>query len=129
MPTPEFLFDDSTFVEPVPAGTPNPFPPGYQVFGQLPDGILVGVLSAATIEKPTHAHVSLSRLGGCNYRMPVTRKGRWLTMENPQCAEVRYRVPAEPFDSGKRFFRDGWCIRRWDAEAERITESEKGWQT
>ncbi len=77
----------------------------------------------------THAHFSLSRLGGCNYKMPVTRKGRWVTVENPQCADVHYRMLAEQFDSGKRFFRDGWCIRRWDAEAERITEAEKGWQT
>ena len=77
----------------------------------------------------THAWISLTRLGGCNYKMPITRKGKSVIVTDPQCPDIRYRLNAAKFDAGDRQFRDNWCIEPWSDKAERVTESERDWQT
>ena len=74
------------------------------------------------------AHVHLTRLCGCNYRVPITRKGKSVFLTDPQHSETRYRISAALFDEGKAQFRDTLCIERWSDKAERITASEMNWQ-
>ncbi len=77
----------------------------------------------------SYAWFHLTRLGGCNYRMPITRKGKSIIVIDPQNPETRYRLNAAKFDSGERQFRNSWCIEAWSDKAERVTESERNWQT
>ena len=83
--------------------------------------------------RPTHAHVSLCRLGGCNYKVPVTYRGKSVYLNDPPECGRTYRISAAKFlagyEAGDRQSRDTWSIRPWDDHAERTTESEKNWQT
>ena len=82
------------------------------------------------MEKPTHAHFSLSRLGGCNYKIPVTYQKKSVWVRDPQETELRiYRLNAAKFLAGDFQIRDSWAIRKWDERAERTMEAEKNWQT
>ena len=73
------------------------------------------------------AHICLWRLCGCNYRKPITRKGKSVYVDNPQRSDKRYRLIAAKFDAGKSQIRDSWAIRKWDDRAERICKTEKDW--
>lgn len=75
------------------------------------------------------AWFSLTRLGGCNYRQPVQRQGRSVIVADPQHPEQHYRLDAARFDADKGQVRGSWYIKPWTAEAARVTESEKNWQT
>lgn len=77
----------------------------------------------------THAYFHLTRLCGCNYRMPITRKGKSIVVTDPQDPGTRYRLNAAKFDAGERQYRDSWCIEPWTDKAARITDAEKDWQT
>ena len=79
---------------------------------------------------PTHAHISLTRLGGCNYKMPVTYKGKSVYVNDPQEVDRVYRLNLAPFLAGDYQHRDSsWSIRKWDDRSEKTTESELNWQT
>ena len=41
-----------------------------------------------------HAYFHLTRLCGCNYRMPITRKGKSIFVTDPQDPDTRYRLSA-----------------------------------
>ena len=81
---------------------------------------------AAKNRTPEFAWVHLVRLSGCNYKQPITRKGRSVYINDPQ-GQGRYRIDAAKFDAGESQYRESWGIARWDEKAERITNSEKGW--
>ena len=75
----------------------------------------------------THAHISLARLCGCNYKMPVRRAGKSVYVTDPQGTH-EYRLSAAKFDAGEYQYRDSWVIVPWSAKAERIAKSEANWQ-
>lgn len=78
---------------------------------------------------PTHAHVSLSRLGGCNYRVPVTYKGKSVYLDDPMYARS-YRINLAKFIAGDFQIRDSsWAIRRFDDRSARNCNAEQNWQT
>lgn len=84
--------------------------------------------------RPTHAHVSLVRLGGVNEKVPVTYQGASVFVPNPQAGfEGRpghcYRLKAAPFIAGESQYRSDWSIRRWDDKSERAAQAESNWQT
>ncbi|MEE9366699.1 MAG: hypothetical protein V3W44_08440 [Dehalococcoidales bacterium] len=79
-------------------------------------------------ENAKFAWISLCRLGGCNYKRPVEYRGKSVYVEDPH-KETTYRLSAAKFIAGKTQIRDSWAICLWDATAERITESERNWQT
>lgn len=74
------------------------------------------------------AYVSLVRLGGCNFRMPVEYRGKSVYVKDPQM-DVTYRLNAAKFLAGEGQYRDSWGIRMWDGHAAARMESEKNWQT
>ncbi len=86
-------------------------------------------MATDTVARPTHAWFSLVRLGGCNYKAPITRKGKSIIVGDPQGSSRRYRINAALFDAGKRQFRNSWCIQAWGEKAERTAEAERNWQT
>lgn len=76
-------------------------------------------------ETTDFAWVSLARLCGCNYRVPVTRKGKSVIVPDPQHDDQRYRINAAEFDAGHNQVRRSWCIEKWSEKAARITASER----
>lgn len=83
-----------------------------------------------TQSKPTHAHFSITRLGGVNEKMPVTYLGKSVFVEDPQIPGKMYRLNAAKFIAGDHQIRDGsWAIKKWDARSEQMAESERNWQT
>ena len=86
-------------------------------------------MKAQTETKPTHAHVSLTRLGGVNERVPVTYRGKSVYVPDPQEQGKTYRLNAEKFIAGDFQTRDSWAFRPWDERAARTAEAEKNWQT
>ena len=93
----------------------------------------VGEGTAATPEAPQlepaeFAHISLTRLCGCNYKQPVVKRTtRYVYIQRPQRPGT-FRVDAAKFDAGKSQFRAEWSIRRWDAHAEEVCARERNWQ-
>ena len=82
------------------------------------------------MENPTHAHISLSRLGGVNIKAPVVYRGKSVYMDSPNGNGKTFRLNAKKFIAGETSqIRDSYAIRPWDAKAERTAESEKNWQT
>jgi len=75
----------------------------------------------------TEAWVHLTRLCGCNYRVPVQRRGQSLYVRDPQ-GPTTYRLSAATFDAGRPQFRDSWCIEPWTARAEQVQADESNWQ-
>jgi len=83
-----------------------------------------------TMTNPTHAHFSITRLGGVNLKMPVIYKGKSVIVEDPQEAGRMYRINAAKFIAGDTQFRDSsWAICKWDDRSERTAEAEANWQT
>ena len=77
-----------------------------------------------------YAWLHLTRLGGCNYKVRAVPYGKnSIHITDPQTRERHYRIKRDVFLRGERQFRDSWCIEQWSDKAERITESEKNWQT
>lgn len=74
--------------------------------------------------KPTHAHISLAQLVGCNYKMPVSYQGGAVIVRHPQDAGRFFRLSAAKFLAGQYQSRGEWVICSWDARAEQITASE-----
>ena len=76
--------------------------------------------------RPTHAHASLTRLGGVNLKIPVQYRGNsvFLTVQ-----DETYRIRADRFLAGENQFRDSWSLRVWDARAEKTAMDEADWQT
>jgi hypothetical protein len=76
------------------------------------------------------AWVHLTRLCGCNYKVPVVAFGKnSLHLTDPQQSDQHYRLNRRKFLAGERQYRDSWCIERWSDRAEQRTESERNWQT
>ncbi len=83
-----------------------------------------------TQSNPTHAHFSITRLGGVNEKTPVTYCGKSVFVEDPQQRGKTYRLNAAKFIAGDWQYRDSsWAIRKWDGRSEQMAESEKNWQT
>ena len=79
---------------------------------------------------PTHAHISITRLGGVNIKTLVKYKGKSVYVADPDGNGGTYRINAAKFIAGETQYRDGsWAIRKWDDWSERTAESEKNWQT
>ena len=79
---------------------------------------------------PTHAHFSITRLGGVNIKVPVTYKGKSVIVEDPQQPGKMYRINAAKFIAGDYQFRDSsWAIRKWDDQSDLTAEAEANWQT
>ena len=79
------------------------------------------------MEKPNFAYIRLARVGGCNFKMPVTYKGKSVYVNDPQVGKT-YRLSAEKFINGINQIRDAsWVISPWNDAAERRTESERNW--
>jgi hypothetical protein len=86
--------------------------------------------TATATAQARFAWVSLTRLCGCNYKVPVARKGKSIIIVvDPQRRDTRYRIDAARFDAGERQFRGSWCIEAWSDKAARTMESERDWQT
>lgn len=76
------------------------------------------------------AWLHLTRLCGCNYKVPVVAFGKnSLHLTDPQSPERNYRINRNKFVNGQRQFRDSWCIEMWSEKAEKRCEDEKNWQT
>jgi len=76
-----------------------------------------------------YAYVHLTRLCGCNFKQPVTVKGNFIFVHDPQDKSTRYRINRKDFESGKRAFRNSWVVELWTESSARRTESELNWQT
>ena len=74
------------------------------------------------------AWVHLTRLCGCNYRVPTRRKGVSIYVEDPQRKERTFRLSAAAFDAGERQYHGSWCIERYDDRAARRCAEEENWQ-
>ena len=80
----------------------------------------------------THAWISLCRLCGTNYKLPITRTGKSVALvvvSQPQTSGKTFRIDAAKFDAGITQVRGSWAIKPWNAEAEEIMAREKNWQT
>ena len=77
--------------------------------------------------KPTHAHLSITRLGGVNERVPVEYKGK--SVYATDLYGKKYRLNAATFLAGEYQLRGSWAFRPWDDKAERAAKAEKNWQT
>jgi len=75
------------------------------------------------------AWIRLNRLCGCNYKRPITRKGKSVMVADPHQPEKMYRLSAATFDAGGTQCRNSWAISPWNDHAERTTTSERNWQT
>lgn len=79
------------------------------------------------IAKPTHAHISLTRLCGVNNKVEVEYKGKSVYVKD---GNNTFRLSAEKFIKGQTQFRDGClAIRPWDDKSERTAKAEANWQT
>lgn len=76
-----------------------------------------------------YAWVRLTRLCGCNYKVPVkrTKNGKSVIVPDPQTEGVKYRIPAGRFDSGRGAARGSWWISPWSEKAEQTTRQEANW--
>lgn len=76
------------------------------------------------------AWIHLTRLCGCNYKVPTFPHGtKSLMIKDPQQPERRYRINRAKFFNGERQYRNSWCIEKWSERAERCCVAERNWQT
>lgn len=71
-----------------------------------------------------YAWIHLTRLCGCNMKVPVERRGKSIYVEDNG---KRYRLSAKKWDEGKPQFRGSLCIEPWSSKADRVTHEERGW--